>query len=113
MPADPVVYIIDDDAAVRDSLSFLLRSHKIEALTFDSALSFLPFIQDLKGGCIITDVRMPGLSGIDLLHRLSELGLEIPVIIITGHGDLQLAVEAMKLGAVDFLENPFNYEALV
>ena len=113
MPSPLVVHVIDDDSAARDSLEFLLRSHEIEAHTYESANSFLAKLPVIGGGCIITDVRMPGVSGVELLHRLNELQIRIPVIVITGHGDLQLAVQAMKQGAVDFLEKPFDDEVLI
>jgi two-component system, LuxR family, response regulator FixJ len=107
------VHVIDDDEAVRHSLSFLLASAKIEVKTHESAAAFLDVVSAVNPGCIITDVRMPGMSGIDLLRRLRELKIGIPVIVITGHGDVPLAVEAMKIGAADFLENPFDDEALL
>ena len=96
-----------------NSLAFLLRTADIEAKSYASAAAFLDALP-LKGlTCIITDVRMPGLSGIDLLRRVKELGIEVPVIVITGHGDVPLAVEAMRFGAVDFLEKPFDDEILL
>ena len=113
MPTDAVVYVIDDDDAVRQSLTFLLKAAGIAARTYDSATSFLDHLPQVKTGCIITDVRMPGLSGLDLLRRLKELQIALPVIVITGHGDVPLAVEAMKSGASDFLEKPFDDEALL
>jgi len=113
MPTDAVVYVIDDDDAVRHSLTFLLKTAGIAARTYDSATSFLDHLPQVKAGCIITDVRMPGLSGLDLLRRLKELQIALPVIVITGHGDVPLAVEAMKSGASDFLEKPFDDEALL
>ena len=113
MPPSNLVHIIDDDDAMRDSLEFLLRTAKIEVRTYDSAAAFLKAMPDGATGCVITDVRMPGLSGIDLLRQLKARGSTIPVIVITGHGDIQLAVEAMKIGAADFLEKPFDDEALL
>ncbi len=113
MVPDPIVYVIDDDEAARESLEFLLSSHKIRVQSYDSAKPFLAALPSLNCGCIITDVRMPEISGLDLLRRLGERQLDMPVIVITGHGDLQLAVEAMKIGAVDFLEKPFDDEMLV
>jgi two-component system, LuxR family, response regulator FixJ len=112
-PEQSVVHVIDDDEAMRDSLTFLLRTAQIETETHASAAAFLERVSDTRSSCIITDVRMPGLSGIDLLKRLRELKIDIPVIVITGHADVPLAVEAMKFGAVDFLEKPFNDEALL
>ena len=114
MPSDrAVVHVIDDDEAARQSLAFLLGAAGIEVQTYKSAIAFLKTAADVKDGCIITDVRMPELSGIDLLRRLRERKLAVPVIVITGHGDVPLAVEAMKIGAVDFLEKPFDDEALL
>jgi len=112
-PDMPVVHVIDDDEAVRESLSFLLRTAQIEVQSHASAAGFLAELPTLRPGCIITDVRMPGLSGIDLLRRLKELKVHVPVIVITGHGDVPLAVEAMKAGAADFLEKPFDDEVLL
>ena len=114
MPSDkPLVHVIDDDDALRESLAFLLSTAKIEVKTYPSASAFLEALPGLVPGCIITDVRMPGMSGIDLLRRLKELDVGAPVIVITGHGDVPLAVEAMKIGAVDFLEKPFDDEVLL
>ena len=107
------VHIIDDDQAIRESLAFLLRTHQLEVRSFDSAKTFLDALPDASLGCVITDIRMPGMSGIDLLRRLKELKIGVPVIVITGHGDVSLAVEAMKIGAADFFEKPFNDDQLV
>ena len=114
MPSDkPVVHVIDGDEAMRESLAFLLGAVGMEVRTYESALGFLDVAPNAEAGCVITDVRMPGLSGVDLLRRLRELKLGIPVIVITGHGDVPLAVEAMKIGALDFLEKPFDDEVLL
>jgi len=114
MPSDKaVVHVIDDDEAMRESLAFLLSPVGMEVRTYESALGFLDVAPNAEAGCVITDVRMPGLSGVDLLRRLRELKLGIPVIVITGHGDVPLAVEAMKIGALDFLEKPFDDEVLL
>jgi two-component system, LuxR family, response regulator FixJ len=110
---DSVVYVVDDDDAVRESLEFLLSSSQLPVRTYNSASAFLASLPQLVSGCIVTDVRMPDLSGIDLLKRLTELQIKIPVIVITGHGDVPLAVEAMKLGAVDFFEKPFDGDKIV
>ena len=112
-PPTSLVHVIDDDDAVRESLEFLLRAAKIEVRTYDSATTFLATVPGSGAGCIVTDVRMPGLSGVDLLRQLKARGSTMPVIVITGHGDIQLAVEAMKIGAADFLEKPFDDEALL
>ncbi|WP_334175378.1 response regulator FixJ [Pseudoxanthobacter sp.] len=112
---DAPVHVIDDDEAVRDSLSFLLASAGLNVVAHESATAFLEILPQFstETGCVITDVRMPGLSGIELLQRLKAMGVALPVIVITGHGDVPLAVEAMKTGAVDFFEKPFDDEALL
>jgi two-component system response regulator FixJ len=110
---EQIVYVIDDDEAVRQSLEFLLKTSGITVLGFESAKVFLEKLPHIKSGCIITDVRMPEITGIDLLRRMRDSGVDIPVIVITGHGDVSLAVEAMKVGAVDFLEKPFDDETLL
>ena len=102
------VYVIDDDAAMRDSLNFLLAAAKFEVALFESATNFLEMLPRLDFGCVVSDVRMPGIDGIELLKRMKSLDSRFPMVIITGHGDVPLAVEAMKLGAVDFLEKPFE-----
>jgi two-component system, LuxR family, response regulator FixJ len=114
MPSEKgIVHLIDDDEALRDSLAFLLRAAQIEVRTYASAVAFLDALPDARASCVITDVRMPGMSGIDLLRRLQELKIGMPVIVITGHGDVPLAVEAMKIGALDFLEKPFDDDVLL
>lgn len=113
MPSDATVYVIDDDDAVRESLEFLLRTAQIEVRSYESAAKFLDVLPKLTSGCIVTDVRMPEIGGIDLLRRLRELKITVPVIVMTGHGDVPLAVEAMKVGAADFLEKPFDDEVLL
>jgi two-component system response regulator FixJ len=114
MPSEnAVVHVIDDDEAMRQSLAFLLGASGMEVQTYESAVAFLKVAPAVKAGCVITDVRMPELSGVELLRRLRELKLGIPVIVITGHGDVPLAVEAMKSGALDFLEKPFDDEVLL
>lgn len=113
MPDKPVIHVIDDDEAVRESLSFLLETAHFEVRVYESALRFLDALPHAQPGCIITDVRMPGISGLELLRQLTNLKTTFAVIVITGHGDVPLAVEAMKLGAVDFLEKPFDDDALI
>lgn len=113
MPLKNLVHVIDDDEAMRDSLAFLLRSAKVEARTYESATAFLNTVAEISGGCIVTDVRMPGMTGMDLIRRLHELKVTLPIIVITGHGDVPLAVEAMKCGAADFIEKPFDDEILL
>jgi two-component system response regulator FixJ len=114
MPSDKaIVHVIDDDEAMRESLCFLLGTVGMEVKTYESPMAFLDIAATVTAGCVITDVRMPELSGVELLRRLRELKLDIPVIVITGHGDVALAVEAMKIGAIDFLEKPFDDEVLL
>jgi two-component system response regulator FixJ len=109
------VYVIDDDAAMRDSLDFLLGSAGFNVRLFDSAQIFLNELPNLAIGCVVTDIRMPGMDGMELLRQLYSISnaLRLPVIVMTGHGDIPLAVEAMKLGALDFLEKPFEDERLI
>jgi two-component system response regulator FixJ len=111
--AEPVIHVIDDDEAMRDSLSFMLQSSDIAVRTYESAVEFLAGLDSLAPGVIVTDVRMPGLSGLELVRRLRDQGLDFPVIVMTGHADVPLAVEAMKAGAVEFLEKPFEEEVLL
>jgi two-component system, LuxR family, response regulator FixJ len=111
--SDPLVHVIDDDDAARESLEFLMRSANLLVTAYDSATTFLRALPHISDGCIVTDVRMPGLSGIELLRHLKEAGLKLPVIVVTGHGDVPIAVEAMKLGAVDFFEKPFDGDKMV
>src|SRR5438477_3856125 len=106
------VYVIDDDEAMRDSLDFLLGAADFDVTLFESAQHFLDGIPS-DFGCVVSDVRMPGIDGIELLKRLKAERSTFPVLIMTGHGDVPLAVEAMKLGAIDFLEKPFEDDRLV
>ncbi|WP_374470028.1 response regulator FixJ [Phenylobacterium sp.] len=110
---DILVHVIDDDEAMRESLGFLLDTAGFAARTYESAVAFLEHAHDLAPGCIVTDVRMPEMNGLELVRRLKERGVALPVIVITGHGDVPLAVEAMKAGVIDFLEKPFDDEALL
>src|SRR5450755_4520840 len=113
MPDKAKVYVIDDDEAMRDSLNFLLDSAGFKVTLFESALNFLDALPGLDFGCVVSDVRMPGLDGIELLKRMKAARSTFPILIMTGHGDIPLAVEAMKLGAVDFLEKPFEDDRLI
>jgi two-component system, LuxR family, response regulator FixJ len=114
MPSENVVvHVIDDDEAIRQSLEFLLQAARIAVKTYPTATAFLEALPGVGPGCVITDVRMPGMSGIELLRRLQDLAIGLPVIVVTGHGDVPLAVEAMRIGAVDFLEKPFDDEVLL
>jgi two-component system response regulator FixJ len=108
-----LVHVVDDDAAVRDSLAFLLDSAGLAVQTYDSATQFLAAATGLGAGCVLTDVRMPDLDGLALQRRLTEAGVTLPVIVMTGHGDIPIAVAALKAGAVDFLEKPFDDERLI
>jgi len=105
MPNRPLVHVIDDDEAVRDSLAFLFDTADWPVRTYETALSFLATVDGV--GCVVTDVRMPEMSGIELLRELRSRKLAMPVIVVTGHGDVPLALEAVKAGAFDFLEKPF------
>ena len=107
------VYVIDDEEAMRDSLEFLLGSADFDVALFESAEVFLNSIANLEFGCVVSDVRMPGIDGIELLRRMKAQQCRFPTVIMTGHGDVPLAVEAMKLGAVDFLEKPFDDELMI
>jgi two-component system, LuxR family, response regulator FixJ len=113
MSQNAKVYVIDDDPAMRDSLEFLLGSAGFSVRLFDSAQGFLDELANLDAGCVLTDVRMPGIDGMELLRKLNSGARKLPVIVMTGHGDVPLAVEAMKLGALDFLEKPFDDERLI
>ncbi|MCI4677495.1 response regulator [Rhodoblastus acidophilus] len=108
-----VVHIVDDDDDVRESLSILLRAENFETKTYRSAEDFLTATDSGVHGCVVTDVRMPGMDGIDLIARLRERGSALPVVVITGHGNVKLAVRAMKLGALDFIEKPYSACALI
>jgi len=108
-----LVHIIDDDDAVRDSLALLLDAVGIAVRTYDSATKFLAVARGLADGCVLTDVRMPDLDGLALQRRLTDLGVTLPIIVMTGHGDVPIAVAALKAGAADFLEKPFDDERLV
>ncbi|WP_068876422.1 MULTISPECIES: response regulator FixJ [unclassified Phenylobacterium] len=111
--SEPIVHLIDDDEAVRTSLAFVLEMSDLPAKTYPSAIEFLEVADSLAGGCIVTDVRMPEMSGLDLVRRLKERNIKLPVIVITGHGDVPLAVEAMRAGVIDFIEKPFDDEVLL
>lgn len=112
MPPD-VVHVVDDDEAARDSLAFLLQSVGYSVKTYASAAALLAEPPALAEGCVITDLRMPGIDGLQLLRELKKRHVEMPVLIITGHGDIPLAVEAMRAGAVNFLQKPFDDQDLL
>jgi two-component system response regulator FixJ len=113
MPAEPVIHVIDDDEAVRDSLGFLLEAANLTVKTYDSATRFLAQLPGVEPGCIVTDIRMPEMTGLELTHRLNALGVRLPVIVITGHADVALAVEAMRAGVADFIEKPFDDKTML
>ena len=107
------VFVIDDDDAMRDSLDFLLGSADFHVTLFESAHQFLDALSSADFGCVVSDIRMPGIDGLELLKRLKASHSALPVVIMTGHGDVPLAVEAMKLGAADFIEKPFEDDRLI
>ena len=113
MASEPVIHVVDDDDAVRDSLRFLLETEGFSVRTYETALQLLDAADHLEPGCIVTDVRMPSMSGLELVRRLGALGVDLPVVVMTGHGDVPLAVEAMKAGVVDFIEKPFDHEVML
>jgi two-component system response regulator FixJ len=113
MIRNPSVYVVDDDDAVRNSLRMLLKSVGIPAVAYGSARDFLSAYHAELPGCLVLDVRMPGMSGLELQEELNRLGAVIPVIFITGHGDIPMAVEAMQHGAFDFLQKPFRDQDLI
>ena len=113
MPNDAVIHLIDDDEHVRRAVAFLLGTAGLAVRVHELAEKFLGELENLQPGCIVSDVRMPGLDGVGLLRRLGERGVDMPTIIMTGHADVALAVAAMKAGAVDFIEKPFDDEVLL
>ena len=113
MPDNFVVHIVDDDEAVRQSLAFMLSTAGIPVRLYDSATAFLSTLGSVQDGCLITDVCMPEMTGVELLRELKARSVEIPAIVITGQGDIALAVEAMKAGAIDFIEKPFEEAAIL
>lgn len=113
MPANTVVHLIDDDEGVRQGLGFLLGTAGLAVCVYESALHFLERAANAQAGCVVTDVRMPGMDGLSLQKKLRELRPDLPVIVMTGHADIPLAVEAMKAGAVDFIEKPFHDEHIL
>jgi two-component system response regulator FixJ len=110
---DTVVHVVDDEEAVRNSLAFLLTSAGFAVRVHQSAADFLAIAPDVTNGCLITDLRMPDINGLELLRRLRAADAMLPTIMVTGHGDIQMAVEAMKYGAIDFIEKPFSDDVLI
>src|SRR5690606_26346397 len=113
MANEPIVHVVDDDPAIRDSLAFLLDTADLASRTYESAAALLAHAETLAPGCIVTDVRMPDMSGLEMVRRLSEMGVRHPVIVMTGHADVPLAIEAVRAGVKDFIEKPFDDEALL
>src|SRR5215472_2130178 len=109
----PVVFVIDDDVSVREALQNLLRSVGLQVKTFDTAQEFLAFGRPEAPTCLVLDVRLPGSSGLDLQRELAKAQIEVPIIFITGHGDIPMCVRAMKAGAVEFLTKPFRDQDLL
>jgi two-component system response regulator FixJ len=110
---EPVVYLVDDDAAVRSGFSALFRSVGLPVTSFASGEAFLEAVDEHSLGCLVVDVRMPGMSGLELQERLRDRGVGLPIILISAHGDVPMAVRAMKAGAIDFLEKPINEQVLL
>ncbi|MBI3709325.1 MAG: response regulator transcription factor [Proteobacteria bacterium] len=108
MARDPTVFIVDDDEAIRDSLSALLETEGFKVATFGTGRAFLDAIDASRRGCVLLDVRMPDINGLELQQRLAAKHIDLPVIIMTGHAEVPMAVKAMKAGAVDFIEKPFD-----
>jgi two-component system response regulator FixJ len=111
--AASLVHVVDDDPAMRDSVGFLLDTAGFEIALYEAGTDLLDTLVKPARGCVLTDIRMPGIDGLELLRRLRAAGHTLPVVMMTGHGDVPLAVEAMKLGACDFIEKPFDDEALL
>lgn len=109
----PTIFVVDDDEAMRDSIRWLLESVSLDARMFSSASDFVASCDPAEEGCLLLDVRMPGMSGMELLEMLKYSGISLPVIIITGHGDVPMAVRALKHGAFDFIQKPFNAQGLL
>ena len=110
---DPIIFVVDDDEAVRLSTEMLIRSMGLRVETFDSATEFLEDFDPQQPGCVILDIRMPGMSGLELQDHLNEMKASIPIIFVTGHGDVPMAVTAMKAGAIDFIQKPFRDQELI
>jgi two-component system response regulator FixJ len=111
--SDRTVFLVDDDEAIRHSASFMLRHAGFTVKTYPDGMTFLDAVSDTNQGCILLDVRMPGMDGLAVQSTLNQRGINMPVIILTGHGDVPVAVEAMKGGAIEFLEKPYEKQALV
>ncbi|HNE27411.1 MAG TPA: response regulator transcription factor, partial [Pseudomonadales bacterium] len=110
---EAAVFVVDDDDAVRESLAFLLKSVGLRVESFASAQDFLKQYNAARAGCLVLDIRMPGMSGLELQDKLSQMGSMLPIIFITGHGDVPMAVKAIKAGAADFVQKPFRDQELI
>ena len=113
MATEPVIHVIDDDESARHSLAFLFDCAGLVVRTYESAIEFLEAVPTREQGCIVTDVRMPDMSGVELIGRLKSLGVPDPVIVITGHADVPMAIQALKAGVADFIEKPFSDDAIL
>jgi two-component system, LuxR family, response regulator FixJ len=113
MSDQPIVFVVDDDEAVRNAVQWMVKAQGLQSLGFESAESFLAAYRPESRGCLVLDVRMPGISGLELQDKLAELNIAIPVIIITGHADVPMAVHAMKHGALDFIQKPLSKQVLL
>ena len=111
--SEPQVHLIDDEDSVRNAMSFILDMADLPSRSYASALEFLDVAGSIREGCVVTDLRMPHMSGLELITRMKQLGLGLPVVMISGHGDIPIAVEAMRAGVVDFIEKPFKKDALL
>jgi FixJ family two-component response regulator len=113
MSPEPTVFVVDDDAAVRDSMRWLMDSVRLRVVGYDSGEAFLEAITPDQPGCVVLDLRMPGLGGMEVHQRLQDRGIELPVIVVSGHGDVPMAVRALKSGVADFIEKPFSDQELL
>jgi two-component system response regulator FixJ len=113
MAGEPVVHVVDDDDSARHSLEFLLECAGFKVRSFASAVDFLEAARGIERGCIVTDIRMPQMSGIELIARLKEMEIRDPIIVITGHADVPMAIQALKQGVADFIEKPFSDEVIL
>lgn len=110
---EPIVHVIDDDEALRDSVGYLLEANGFAARLYDSAIDFLDALGEVEDGCVLTDVRMPHMNGLEMMRELKRRGCGMPVVVMTGHADIGMAVDAMKAGAADFIEKPFSEHSLL
>ncbi|HET9429411.1 MAG TPA: response regulator transcription factor [Allosphingosinicella sp.] len=109
----PIVHLVDDEEAIRRSAGFMLKTSGYRVRTFESGVELLKHVRDIEPGCILLDIRMPGMDGLEVQQALRDQGVTLPVVVMTGHGDISVAVRAMKAGAVDFIEKPFEKKVLL